>query len=1123
MKKKREKVSIRGRNRLQKMLMVMKLTFFLTVFMVGTLHASVNAQLRLTMNLGEANLKEVFDEIQRQTSKTVIYNNERLDLGRMIKADFNDMELDAVLDEVLSGSGMGYKFVNDYIVIVPQKEEKENFTSQTVKEKTIKGVVKDEEGSLLPGVTVLIKGTTIGTATDVNGAFSLNIPDMKDIVLLFSFVGMKTQEINVKGKTTVDVVMEEEQTEMDEVVVTGIYTRKKESFTGSLQTYSREELKMVGTQNLLQSLKTLDPAFHIVENNQFGSDPNRTPDIEIRGKTSIVGMKEQFGEDPNQPLFILDGFETTLETIMDLSMDRVASVTILKDAASTAIYGSKAANGVVVVETRAPERGRIQLSYNGSFEISFADLTEYNLMNAAEKLEFERLSGRFNSNLVATEEEYQMRYYKLLANVQRGVDTYWMSEPLRTALTQKHNVYVEGGDTQMRYGLGLSYTNIDGVMKESRRQVMSGNLDLLYRKNKLSFSNKLSVDYTKTNDPIVPFSEYALANPYYPKYAEGGGIEKWLESPDDTETNLVQGTDIWVGNPLWNASLNSYQRGNTFSVRDNFQLEWRPYDFLYVRARFGITKSTSDNENFTSPEDTSFDETEDEEKGDYSDTRQESLSYDGDATITYGQLLGGVHQINAVLGANLSETTSEMKSFSAVGFPEGDFTKPSFASQYPSNSKPSYSDSKKRAVSFYFNGGYSYDNRYLLDVNFRSDGSSVFGTNRRFTTTWAVGLAWNLHNEKFVAENTNLFSMLKIRASVGNPGNQNFGSYNTITTYEFNNWSQNQFGASILVDAFGDPDLDWQKTLDKNVGFDLSMFDNRFHVNFDYYHKRTDPLIASIGVPLSVGVSSRLTNVGVQISQGLNATVKYSFLYKPEERINWTTSLTFSRNHSEYDEIGNSLNALNAENRTKSLSRFYSGGSPSDLWAVRSLGIDPATGREIFLGIDGFPTFTHSYNDEVVVGNSEPTLEGVFGNTLYYKGFSCNVYIRYSFGADAFNSTVYNKVENISEADLTSNQDKRALYDRWKNPGDISQYKGISLTETTPMSSRFVQKNNFIVLESIRIGYEFAGKWMDQAGISGMTFSAYMNDIARFASIKDERGIDYPFARSFSFALSVNF
>lgn len=211
---------------------------------------------------------------------------------------------------------------------------------------------------------------------------------------------------------------------------------------------------MIGNQNILQSLKALDPAFNIMENNQYGSDPNRTPDIEIRGKTSIVGMKEEFGEDPNQPLFILDGFETTLETIMDLSLDRVASVTLLKDAASTAIYGAKAANGVVVVETKAPVQGRLRLSYNGSFEVSFADLTDYNLMNAAEKLEFELLAGNFKSNLIAFEEANKIRYNNLLYNVDRGVNTYWMSEPLRTGLTQRHNVYVEGGDSQMRYGLG---------------------------------------------------------------------------------------------------------------------------------------------------------------------------------------------------------------------------------------------------------------------------------------------------------------------------------------------------------------------------------------------------------------------------------------------------------------------------------------------------------------------------------------------------------------------------------------------------------------------------------------------------------------------------------------------
>lgn len=315
---------------------------------------------------------------------------------------------------------------------------------------TIKGKVTDKDDVPLPGVTILLKGTTLGITTDMNGEYSLTIPETETPVLIFSFIGMKKEEIHVAGRTVVNVVLQDKQTTVDEVVVTGIYSRKKESFTGSSQTYKAEDLKMVGNQNLLQSLKTLDPAFNILENNQYGSDPNRLPDVEIRGKTSIVGFKEQFGEDPNQPLFILDGFETTLQTIMDLSMDRIASVTILKDAASTAIYGAKAANGVIMVETKAPAQGRVRLSYNGSFDVSFADLSAYNLMNAEEKLEFELLSGRFESNLLFGTEEKMTRYNRLLAEVKKGVDTYWMSEPLRTAFNQRHNVYIEGGDQQMQ-------------------------------------------------------------------------------------------------------------------------------------------------------------------------------------------------------------------------------------------------------------------------------------------------------------------------------------------------------------------------------------------------------------------------------------------------------------------------------------------------------------------------------------------------------------------------------------------------------------------------------------------------------------------------------------------------
>lgn len=210
---------------------------------------------------------------------------------------------------------------------------------------------------------------------------------MREVVLVFSFVGMKKLEKAYKGETELSVILEEEVAEMEEVIVTGIYERRKESFTGSASTYTSQDLKKVGNQNVIQSLKSLDPAFAVLENNEYGSDPNHLPDLEIRGKSSIVGLKEQYNVDPNQPLFILDGFETTLQTIMDLDLDRIASITILKDAASTAIYGSKAANGVVVVETMQPAQGELRVTYSGNFNVQMPDLSSYKLMNSEEKLQ----------------------------------------------------------------------------------------------------------------------------------------------------------------------------------------------------------------------------------------------------------------------------------------------------------------------------------------------------------------------------------------------------------------------------------------------------------------------------------------------------------------------------------------------------------------------------------------------------------------------------------------------------------------------------------------------------------------------------------------------------------------
>ena len=1070
-------------------------------------------------------LVSAFRKIEKTTGYRISYAQSDV---KNLKAQGNTSSKDIhkALDTVIGNLPLAYSVEGKFVTVFPKKQKDTNSEATpkvtTLNKLTVRGKVYDQDGEGIPGVSVKVPSMQTAIVTGANGSFTLYLPQGRTTKLQFSFIGMKDATYIFNGKHDINnlvINMNDDATTINEVVVTGIYSRKKESFTGSSQTYNAEELKLVGNQNLIQSLKTLDPAFTVLENNEFGSDPNRLPDLEIRGKTSIVGLKETFGEDPNQPLFILDGFETTLQSIMDLSMDRIASVTVLKDAASTAIYGAKAANGVVVVETKAPEMGKLKFSYSGNFNVSWADLTDYNLMNAAEKLEFERLAGNFTSNIADYQEFQEIRYNKLLSNVLKGVDTYWLSEPLRTGLNQRHFISAQGGNEQLRYSLGVSYNKIDGVMKKSGRDILSGNIDVLYRVGKLTFSNKMTVNVTKHTNPTVSFSEYASANPYYPKYEEDGTIGKWLEYKE----NSMSTTDasVIVGNPMYNDQLNSYDRGESFGVRNNFSMEYRPWNFFWIRARLGLTKETNESENFVSPENTAYDQVDVLKKGSYSNQRSDGFSYDGDVTATYGQLLAKKHQINAVLGASIRESSDQSKGFSAVGFPEGNFTTPGFANQYTESGKPTYYDSKNRTANFYFNGGYSFDNRYLLDVNYRLDGSSVFGTNRKFSNTWAVGLAWNIHNEKFMKD-TELFQMLKIRGSIGNPGNQNFGSYNTLTTYKFNNWMTNNFGTGLLIDAIGDPDLAWQKTIDMNVGLDVSLL-NRLHLNIDVFHKNTDPLLASIGIPASVGVTSRLANIGKQVTDGFNGTIRYSFIYRPKERMNWTTSLSFSHVRSHYENIGSTLAQYNNENLTKNMTRYYDGGSPSALWAVRSAGIDPATGKEIFITKSGNYTFSHSYDDEVEVGDTRPDVEGVFGNVFYYKGFSASIYMRYSLGGDTFLSTLYDKVENISSSALAKNQDRRALYDRWQKPGDIAKFKGISRTESTPMSSRFVSVNNYLTIESIRVSYELPYTLMKKMGLQGMTFSAYMNDIARWATVKEERGTSYPFSRSISMALSLNF
>ena len=1096
-----------------KFLKIMRLGIYLVLLTTFTVSANGFSQkVKVTLNLEQRSILEIIKELRKVSDYQFLYRVDELRKCGKRDLKVQDAGVEEVMRQLLDGTHLTWRLDDDVILIKTAPKTAAPAVPQKVR--TVQGVVSDTKGGKLPGVTVILKGTTLGGVTDAEGNFKFEIPDQKDMILVFSFVGMKKQEVKYTGQENLHIVLEDDIAEMEEVVVNGIFTRKKESFTGSTTTFTSKELKMVGNQSVLQSLKTLDPSFAIIENNEFGSDPNHLPNIEIRGKSSIVGLTDEYETDPNQPLFILDGFESDLETINDLSMDRVQSITVLKDAAATAIYGSKAANGVVVVETKLPAMGSLRVNYNGNLQLTFADLSDYNLMNSYEKLTFERLAGCYRliddeGNIL--DEEQDQIYNDLMKEVARGVDTYWMNEPLRFATTHKHTLSIEGGDATFRYGAGLSYGKTEGVMKGSDREVMNGNIRLIYRKGKLSFTNNLNINYSKADREPVAFSEFAKANPYFRKYDENGELKKIL----------FQNYAATYYNPLYDMNQTNFEETKTTGFTNNFEVDWRVIDELRVRGRFGLTKSNEQMKKIRSPFNTEFNSQADiANKGSYEERNTQNLNYDGDFSLTYGKLFNEKHMVNVVGGMRLSQNGSNNSAYKVQGFIDDEFSNPAFALGYQKDGNATYQDSKKRAVSYYLNFGYAYDDRYLLDVNYRSDGSSVFGSDRQFTNTWSVGLGWNIHKEAFFSDIEGI-SLLKLRASIGNPGNQNFDDYISTRIYSYNTDNMNIFGSSAIVSNLGNRNLEWQKTLDRNIGFDIIFLDNRLRVNFDYFNKRTDPLLVQIGTASSTGVKTLPRNVGKQITEGITLTMNYSIIRR--EDMFWSVNMNLRHQTSEYKEVSEVLTKYNLDNRNRNLTRYYDGGSPSDLWAVRSCGIDPATGREIFLDKNGEQTFVHNYDDEVVVGNSDPKVEGVIGTSFYYKGFSASINLRYRLGGQIFMQTLYDKVENLSSSKKWENLDKRALYDRWKQPGDQAKFKSIASSEVTPISSRFVEDNNVLSGESISLGYESTAPWLKHIGASSMSVRAYMNDIFRISTVKNERGLSYPFARSVSFSLGVTF
>lgn len=394
---------------------------------------------------------------------------------------------------------------------------------------SVKGlIISAEDGLPVIGASVQVEGTKNGTATDEQGRFELkNV--RSDTKLKISYIGMAT--ILITPSASVKVVMHTDSRRLDDVVVTGMFNRKKEGFTGSAVTIKGEELKKFSTNNVAKSIAAMTPGLNIMDNIMAGSNPNSLPDMRMRGganmdlssKTNVLTVQGEYETYANQPLLIMDGFEISVQTLNDLDPDRVRSIVILKDAAATAIYGSRAANGVIVIESKTPKPGRIWVTYGGELRMEAPDLTGYDLMNAQEKLDIELKAGVYTEG-GQTLEKWRL-YQSKLRNVLSGVDTYWLSKPLRTALQQRHTVTLEGGDDALRYRMYVGYNSSHGVMKNSGRDVLTGMLDFQYQFKKVLLKNSITIDNSKADESNYgSFSQYTKLNPYLSPYDENGNM-----------------------------------------------------------------------------------------------------------------------------------------------------------------------------------------------------------------------------------------------------------------------------------------------------------------------------------------------------------------------------------------------------------------------------------------------------------------------------------------------------------------------------------------------------------------------------------------------------------------------
>lgn len=1079
----------------------MKLTALFLLFALLQVKASVYSQ--ITLKEKNASIEKVIHEIERQTDYVFFYKSTLKNID--LNIDLKNVSITTALDVCFKNLPLSYKIVDKTIVVTQVKQNKDiQISSAAVAQIEIRGKVTDSLGTPLIGATVKVKGAAKGTFTDSEGNYLLKLSDA-DKVLVFSFIGMKEKEVVINNRKVINVILDKSVVTAEEVVITGFFKKNKSSYTGAAVTFTGEQLKAISPTNFFQALSMVTPGLAIVEEKAAGSDPNRLPEILIRGVTSFSNSNQTV----NQPLIVRDGTIISMQDLYDMNINEIATVTVLKDASAAALYGARAANGVIIIERNRITDGKMKISYNVMGSVQFPDFSDYNLLNASDKLEYERLAGLYTSADNTLQYPLDSLYNVRFKEVNRGVNTDWMAKPSRVGYSLDHSLRLSGGAGSTRYELNGRFGSVEGVMKgDFRKRYGLGFALEYYMPNGLTFTNRTSFSQVSVKDsPYGTFSQYTRLNPYDRAYDQFGALIKTLS---------------WdMNNPLYEAQLGSFSRNMTQAFSNDFDARWTLSDQWRVSSHWNLTLNNGDNERYRSPLSGDFRTVVDPNaRGLMQMTYNKGITYSGNVVLSYNKLFENESLVSVNAGANLNHVDLKTASFTGVGFYSDALRSINFASAYPAGSYPGGAQDMNADVGGFLNMNYMFKNRYYFDGVYQISGSSKFGVNNRYGHFWSTGLGWNLHNEEMFK--ADWMDILKLRGSMGYTGKISFASYQALTTYRYNNGLDYLNGIGAIPITIGNPDLRWERTMNYNVGIDVSLFNRWFNLTLDVYKRKTTDLLIDKTIAPSAGVTSVKDNLGEMENKGIELHMD-SYLIK-NNGFTWQAGLNIAHNRNKILKISNALQRQNEENNAipsvEPLPQFQEGESTTALKVVPSAGIDPATGKEVFIKLNGDRTFVFNPDDKVVVGDLLPKASGTAYTIASYKRITAAAYFNFTFGQYIYNTTRATKVEG---SDPRFNADYRVFNDRWKQPGDVALYRDIADRTTPYQTSRFVEKENTVTLSRLNFSYELGQRFVKKIGMSKASAGLSVNDLFRASTVRIERGTSYLYSRGMDFNLNIMF